>query len=103
VHDGPIAMSADPIVAAPGQPIRVRAKVLNAAKNRSIVPTLLISPEQATVRTQVLLPAGSIEAGRFETMVDDLADGDYEFRLAVNGASTANSIKVSVRDDFSTE
>ena len=103
VHDGPIALSADPVVAAPGQPIRIRAKVLEASKARSIVPTLLIRAGDATVRTQVLLPAGSIEAGRFETMIDDLADGDYEFRLAINDASTASAIKVWVHDNFSAE
>ena len=44
-----------------------------------------------------------MEAGRFETIVDDLPEGEYRFGLAVNGASTASALAVMIHDDSAAE
>jgi hypothetical protein len=103
VHDGPVALAAEPMVAEPRQPIRVRAKVLDEGKDRSIVPTLTILKNGINARTQVLLPAGAVEAGRFESIVDDLPEGEYEFRLSVNNAPTSKALKILIKDTFAAE
>jgi hypothetical protein len=106
VHDGPIALAADPMVAEPQEPIRVRARFLAEKQYSSVVPTLVISrlssERPGLLRSQVLLPAGAT-GGRFETVVDDLPDGDYRFQLALNGVDTQASLTVRIRDTFASE
>jgi hypothetical protein len=111
VHNGPLALAADPMSAEPQEPIRVRAKVLDAKDRSPGAPTLIISSraDGSPLRRQTLVPAGAPESGRYETIVDDLPPGEYELRLSLGGvyggggARADAPLKVTIRETFAAE
>jgi len=108
VHDGPVALAAEPTAAEPGEPIRVRARILDAEDQAHGPPPALEvrCADGSVVRTQALRPVGAPESGRFETIVEDLPPGEYELRLGparIAPATTERSVKITIRQSFAAE
>src|SRR5207248_2200292 len=62
-----------------------------------------IFQSEQRLRAQILLPAGSDKSGRFETIVDDLAPGDYQLHVTTGGKATPAAAKVTIRENFAQE
>jgi hypothetical protein len=105
VHNGPLALSAEPTIADPQEPIRIRARILDPTARSRGVPTLSIKrADGSEVRSQVLLAAGSPDDGRFETIVDDLPAGEYVLALCSDPSTAPTAkLKIAIRESFALE
>jgi hypothetical protein len=82
VRDGPFALDADRISAAPGEPVNVRARIPPATTTAGgTAPVLEIVSGGGMVRIQNLAPTAAPGAGRYGATVRDLAPGQYTLRL----------------------
>lgn len=83
-HAGNVFLDASKLEAAPGDVVRLRAKVLDAAGHPSKAPVQAVEilREGKSVRTVQLSQVGLDGLGRYQGSIDDLAVGDYELRLA---------------------
>jgi len=88
-HSGDVWLDAQPIAATPLQPIQIRAKVLDEQQNPSKLSTQALQICKGdSVITQMSL-GGVGGAGRYEGTIPGLPEGDYQLRLAADGAPPA--------------
>jgi hypothetical protein len=102
-HSGNVWLDADPIAAAPSQPIKVRAKVLDERQNPSQEPTqrVQLCKSDAVIRDLTLTVASGV-AGRYEGTIDGLPEGDYQLHLSA-GAAPPATLPLHIAPDISAE
>jgi hypothetical protein len=80
-----LALDADRVTVAPGEPVRVRARVMDAPGSPgSMEPSLdvdVVREDGTVARSQRLMPIGSSDSGRYDGTVGGLEAGDYRLRL----------------------
>jgi hypothetical protein len=94
-HDERLWLDADRVSVEPGEPVRVRAKVVgdDGLPSAAAQQTLTVLRDGAALSTVTLLPAGGEKTGRYEAAVSDLPPGEYALRLA-DAADPARHVSV---------
>jgi len=88
VVEGRVALDADRVSLEPGESVRVRARVEepNGAPSQAKRQELRVFKGGELVRVMSMSAAGVEGTGRYEAMLGGLAQGDYELRVAGEGA-----------------
>jgi hypothetical protein len=80
--NGYLSLDADRVTVAPGEPVRVRARVIDPSpQHADRGADLDVIRDGATVLSQALNPVGDADRGRYEGTIDGLAEGEYQLRL----------------------
>ncbi len=99
--DGQASLDASPLGASPGQPVRIRARMLGPALPRRMGVWIMRDGEGYR---EVSLEATDDRSGRYEAMIADLPEGEYELRLVdESGIGAALSLALRIRPSVETE
>jgi hypothetical protein len=80
--NGYLSLDADRVTVAPGEPVHVRARVIDPTPQQAgRTAELDVVRDGAVVRSQALSPIGDEDSGRYEGAVDGLPAGEYRLRL----------------------
>ncbi len=96
--DEGLALDADVVSASIGQPVNVRARAWDES-GQIDPPQLEILQDGQETRFQPMSPADGPGADRYETVLTDLTEGDYELKLSTPTASVRYPLHVGARTD----
>jgi hypothetical protein len=101
VSNGSLALDADRVTIAPGESVRVRARVIeptspatspSASQSAADGVDVDVVRDDVTIRTTRLAPVGDADSGRYIGTIGDLDEGDYRLRLRAPATDTASEL-----------